>query len=186
MKIILIILFSVALAIFIAAFFVEDKEPGINGRSVFRPLKRWALGGLVAFAVLLLISMRAADVGHGEGPASGDEPACASADSTVVLASFETHGVTYPLRYDAATGKLVLSEDYGLLRQLMAENELIAVFVGSSGHLASARQISSDNGAIVYVINGERYRAGGSAADERALLRKWRRAGIRFIVPEAK
>lgn len=90
------------------------------------------------------------------------------------------------MRYDTATGRLVLSEDYGLLRQLMTENELAAVFVGPSGHLAGARQISSDDRGIVYDINRERYRAGGSAADERALLRKWRRAGIRFIVPESK
>ena len=192
-------LLSILLASFISAMFVDEGELKWAQKMPKAQRKRISI---ILVLIALLSAFAAIIISAGlKGGKSGDG-AADSSDSVVVIGSFRSYGLDYPVCYDAATSSLILSDDYDVLRGLLDSGHVVVVFIGSENRLAGARRLDEKNemaplsypmsfsgdvsAPSVYEIGGETYKTNGTAGDDRALIRRWRRAGIRFIVPESR
>ena len=192
-------LLSILLASFISAMFVDEGEL----KWVHNMSKTRRKNLSVILLMIALVSGFAAIIisATSKGGKSGDG-AADSSDSVVVIGSFRSYGLDYPVRYDAGTASVVLSDDYDVLRGLLDSGNVVVVFTGPEHRLAGARRIDEKNemaplsypmsfskdvaAPAVYEVGGETYKTNGTAGDDRALFRRWRRAGILFIVPEPR
>lgn len=192
-------LLSILLATFISAMFVDEGE--LKWAQKMPRTQRKRISAMLAIVAVLAAFVAIFISTNSQGNRAGDAIS-GTADSVVVIGSFRSYGLDYPIRYDAATASLILSDDYDALRGLLDSGHVVVVFIGSENRLAGARRVDeknemaplsypmSFNGDVsapsVYEIGGETYKTNGTAGDDRALIRRWRRAGIRFIVPESR
>jgi len=156
------------LAIFLAAVFVDGS---------FKYRKHLPM---IIFGVMAVILVLSTQVRQNKEAAAREE----ASQEAPVVGAFKSCGLRYPLRYDAQTGTIIFSEDLDLLRRMMDDGDTIVVVTGAEGRLGCARRISTPGGTDVYEIAGQTYTSDGSPGAERALLRRMKRSGIRFIEPE--
>lgn len=156
------------LAIFLAAVFVD-------GSFKYRKYLPMIIFGVMVVILVLSTRVRQDKEAAAQEEASQEAP---------VVGAFKSCGLRYPLRYDAQAGTIIFSEDLNLLRRMMDDGNTIVVVIGAEGRLGCARRVSTPDGTDIYEIAGEPYTSDGTPGAERALLRRMKRSGIRFIEPE--
>jgi len=192
-------LLSILLATFISAMFVDEGE--LKWAQKMPRTQRKRISAMLGIVAVLAAFVAIFISTNPKGGKDGDAIA-GTADSVVVIGSFRSYGLDYPIRYNAATASLILSDDYEVLRGLLDSGRVVVVFIGSENRLAGARRVDEKNemaplvypmslgggttAAVIYEVGGETFKTNGTAGDDRALIRRWRRAGIRFIVPESE